>query len=360
MKIAHFVYFAPKRSGLYETTRDLCAAEIALGYDAKLVDTAWVDHKTPSPTSFRLDRGIDIATMEWAEDADIHVLHSRIPDALYGKKPAVVVLHGAPEYVFYSELFGHKQGDGGHTTLLNYGKQPFIKKFVTFWPRHLDYWKALFGDARVVFVNAPVKMDEYTPEGPKHVFQNNGKINIGFCDTWRPTFFKDPFQILVGVRRYWLANPDVRLQIFGIPSDEKRIKEWGGVWDRHILAMKRQGDFFGDIHQMHDKMADVYRSLDVVITSSVDASRIVRESLSCGTPVIAPYGNQYSGYTCDLTYPEGIAEALQEVLMDLSANRETVRDNCLMVAKQFNSSVSAREFVTVLEQTLEETPCVVS
>jgi glycosyltransferase involved in cell wall biosynthesis len=349
MKIAHFVQVAPKRSGLYETTRDLCLAECELGYEAKLVDTSWVENEQKPPTSFKMDRGLDVATMDWARDADVFVLHSLLPKELWGTKPTVLVLHGAPEYVFYSQVFGHKDGDGGHSTLIMYSTQDWIKKCVTFWPRHVPYWQTIYGDAKVALCPTPVKMDEYTPDGTKHVFKIPGLPNVGFCDTWRPTFFKDPFQIVAGFRQFWKKSPEARLQMFGIPSDDHRMGEWGGVWDKHLLAVKRSGDFLGEIYEMHDKMDEVYRALDIVITSTVDASRIVRECLSCGTALVAPYGNEYTDFVCDISNPDSVAEILGEAWNAVRGDRDTAQGNCLMRAKQFNSIEAAKEFVKVLE-----------
>lgn len=355
MRIAHFVFYGPKRAGIYETSRDLCLAECELGHDAKLVDTSWHDRKEKPPQTFRFDRGVDVATMEWALGADIHVLHSIIPPPLYGKKPAVVVLHGAPEYVFYSELFRHKDGDGGYTTLINYGKDKRVKKFVTFWPRHEEYWKAIMGDDNVAVVPAPVRAGEYTPDGPKEEFTKGKAFNVGYCDTWRPTFFKDPYQVLIGMRKFWQRFPeDVSLQLFAIPSDKRRADEWGGLWDRNINAIKAQGDFFGDIWQLHSNMANVYRALDVVITTSVDATRIVREALSCGTPLVAPYGCPYTNYPCDIGDPKSVADSLCEAKDDLEKKPEDVRQHCLATAQQFSDANAARQFVAVLERVLED------
>jgi len=348
MKIAHFVSFAPKRSGLYETVRDLCLSEIELNHEAKLVDSGDLNEER---ATFRFDRGVDIANIKWACEADVFVLHSMIPQKLWGSKPTVLVLHGAPEYVFYSQLFYHKAGDGGHSTLILYSTQDWIRKCVTFWPRHVPFWQIIFGDGKVVLCPPPVRISDYAPDGDKHVFKIVGEPNVGFCDTWRPTFFKDPFQILAGFREYWKKNNKARLQLFGIPSDAKRSDEWGGVWDKHILAIKRTGDFLGEIYELYPKMADVYRALDMVITPTVDASRVVRESLSCGTPVIGPHGNKYANFTCNIDDPSSVSDALSAAWSVVSSpsSKHATKQECLNRAKQFDSMVSAQKFIEVLQ-----------
>jgi glycosyltransferase involved in cell wall biosynthesis len=354
LRIAHCVHVAPRRSGLYETTRELCYGEIQCGHKAALIDTSWIG-KTSAPTTYKYDRGVDIAPLDWARDADVHVLHSQIPPEILGTKPSVLCLHGAPEYVFYSQLFEHEKGDGGHNTLINYSKMSCFKRFVTFWPRHAEYWKLIYGDDKVVVCPPPCNMEEYKPEGNKYDFGKTiGAPNIGYCDNWRPTFFKDPFQIIAGVRVFWKKYPKAKLQIFGIPSEEVRMKAWGGTWDKHILAVKRQGDFVGTLHELFPKMADAYRALDVLVTSTADASRVLREALACGLPVVAPTGCQFTKYTCNIGEPEEVATQIERAVNDRRNNPEAVADECHENAMKFNLDASVGAFLKVLEDVCQE------
>lgn len=348
MKIAHFVFYGPKRSGMYETARELCLGEVALDHEAKLIDTSWIG-KRAAPTAYKFDRGVDIAPPGWAEDADVHVLHSRLPDNLYGTKPIVMLLHGAPEYTFYSEVWLHKEGDRGHSTLLAYAKEGKINKFVTLWTRHVPYWQLLFGDDAVAYVPPIVDMNEYKPEGETLKLHNEGGFNIGYCDTWRPTFQKEPFQILPGVREFWKKNRDAKFHIFGIPSEQKRAEKYGNIWDRHILAMKRQGDFIGALWEMTPEMPKAYRALDVVITNCIDESRVVRETLATGKPLVAPVGNKYTPYRCVLDDPISIADALKKVRDDLTESPEKVQQDSLSRIKSMGVEDSASKFIGVLE-----------
>ena len=352
MKICHFINYGPRLAGMYETCRELCAAECALGHEAKLVDTSWMDAEKPEPNTFRFDRGVDIATSEWAVDADVHVLHSRIPPKLHGKKPVVMLLHGAPEYLFYSQVFHHNEGDGSHSTILHYGQDKAVKMFVTMWERHVPYWQAILGDDRVKLIPPIVDMLAFSPDGDKEELKKSGKFNIGFCDTWRPTFYKEPFQVIAGVREYWKKNKDAMFHIFGIPSEKKRAKQYGNIWDRHILAVQRQGDFFGMIWELHGGMEKVYRALDVVVTMAVDENRIVRETLATGKPLVAPAGNKHTPYTCQIDNPYSVAETLIRVRSDLEASPDAVKEKSLESIKAMGVENSAKEFVKILESVL--------
>ena len=354
LKLAHFVHVAPRRSGLYETTRELCLGEIQFGHKAVLIDTSWINNGS-APTTYKYDRGVDIAPPDWAKDADVHVLHSQIPPYLLGTKPSILCLHGAPEYVFYSQLFEHEKGDGGHTTLINYSKNPCFKRFVTFWPRHAEYWKIVYGDDKVVVCPPPCNLSDYKPDGPKYDFGNqNGEPNIGYCDNWRPTFFKDPFQIMAGVRAYWKQNRTAKLQVFGIPSENIRMKDWGGTWDKHILAIKRQGDFIGVLHELYHSMAEAYRAIDVLVTATADASRVLRECLACGTPVVAPIGCEFTKYTCNIGDSEEVAKTIARAVADVKADRDAVMDECLVQAQKFNLDAAVNAFIKVAEEVKAE------
>lgn len=350
MKIAHCMRYAPRRAGMYETVRDLAEAECALGHEAMIVDTNFMEDGSSPPKSFKFDRGVDIATIEWAMDADVHILHSRIPPQIYGKKPIVMLLHGAPEYLFYSQVFRHKEGDAAHSTVIQYSNDENVVLFVTMWERHVAYWQAIMGDERVRLIPPIVNPGNFSPVGEKEELKKAAAFNVGFCDTWRPTFYKEPFQILPGVREFWKRQNDIKIHIFGIPSEGKRAKIYGNAWDKHILALQRNGDYIGDIWELHPSMEKVYRALDVVVTMTVDENRIVRETLASGVPLIGPEGNRYATYPCQIDHPMKLADTLVQVRKDLEENPEAVQKNSLDSLARMQVGESAKKFVEFLEE----------
>ncbi len=318
MKIAHFCYVGPNKSGMYETTRELCSAELEAGYDSCLIDTSWYPDGEPSTTAAR-DRGVDIKPLKWSENADLHVLHSVIPQEVFGKAPVICMLHGAPEYVFYSEVFGHEKGDRGFSTLLLYAQNKSPKvHFVTLWERHVEVWKTYLGD-NVSYVPSCVDLEKYKMEGEPIELKNPGKFNIGFCDSWRETYWKDPFRVISGVRLFYEDNDDVRLHFFSIPREEKRDV----LWDRTICAVQRTcPGLVGGIYERVVGMDKVYRALDVVVSPVREESRIVRESAACGTPVITMKGKTYTDYTADFSNPQDIKKALELCKKDLNKKED--------------------------------------
>ena len=66
MKIAHTCIVTPHRAGIYETVRDLCAAERKLGANAIIVD----------PKQPTVDRGVPIGNTPAPHNFDVIINHS--------------------------------------------------------------------------------------------------------------------------------------------------------------------------------------------------------------------------------------------------------------------------------------------
>jgi hypothetical protein len=158
--------------------------------------------------------------------------------------------------------------------------------------------------------------------------------------------------VIAGVREYWKKNQDSKFHIFGIPTEGKRSRVYGNIWDRHILAIQRQGDFFGVSWELHPDMPKVYRALDVIVTMAVDENRIVRETLASGKPLIAPTGNKHTPYTCQIENPYSVAETLEKVRKDLQESPDAVREKSLESIKAMGVEDCAEKFLKVVEAAL--------
>jgi len=310
MRIAHFIRVGPHQSGMYETTRELVAAELNAGFDAFAVDTSFIDNKTDPTRTYSRDRGIDIVPVHRVGDADIHVMHSIIPKDLYGKAPVLMALHGAPEYVFYGECNGHHKGDRGFSTVLSYDTDEITTCFMTFWKRHVPVWEAYLGK-EIHYVPACVDLDGFSPDGSKYEPRTKGEINIGICESWRTDYWKDPFRVLPGVCKFAKeCEKDVKLHIFSVPHEETRDI----LWDRAIKAVQRNHDCVGDLNVRTSDVAAMYRGMDMTISLCCEESRTVRESLACGVPVVTAKGAGLSDFEADFMFPDSVTQALSKCL----------------------------------------------
>jgi len=127
LKVAHWTFI--NGSGLSNVAVDIQEAEVKLGSESVLCDTSKSD------------------TWEKGMDADIHVVHSHIPDSLSldKSKKLVTIQHGSPEHVFEMSLRNGLTGSYGASDslaivgfLLNR-----VNAVVTFWPRHTEIWNTM-------------------------------------------------------------------------------------------------------------------------------------------------------------------------------------------------------------------------
>jgi len=125
-KISHWCLI--NNSGMHNIAAALVAGELALGLNSVLVDC------------------VNPAAWPAADNADIHVVHTHLPDAyLHTDKPKIWVAHGTPEVMFHSGYeagIGAVYGHGDPWMMAQYWLQ-HCDLTVTFWPRHQAIWKSL-------------------------------------------------------------------------------------------------------------------------------------------------------------------------------------------------------------------------
>ena len=237
---AHFVQVAPCRSGLYETTREICKGQIEfLNWDARMVDVTGICTAGGKPTKKKEERGVPLASVKWAKKkADVFFLHTGIPTKIEGSRPALYFAHGMPEYTFYSQVMREVSPSeaireqklknanpffGSWGLIVQIAKKDWMKGAVTLWRRHKPYWEPYFEN--VILGNHFCDLELFKPEGDKADYvqrpAENGGLNITFADHWRYTAFKDPFQILHGAYKF-CKETNSRIHLYAVPKEEVR------------------------------------------------------------------------------------------------------------------------------------------
>lgn len=267
MKLAHVAIVTPRKAGLYETTRELVAAERAIGADARIYD--------PAPTQFYPktpeDRGALLADMQFVrEQAEVIVDHSGC-DGTTDKitKPHILVAHGRPKHSFLGEMHGQPPVYSYHYRIDHTAK---YKAVVTFWPEHLPYLKVVFRKTPVYCVPAPVDLQTWTPDGAKHDFGGKGgRYNVVMTDAWRDD--GDMFEVVNAVA---LAAKKIPLKLH-IYAKSGADKGWGV-----LLKVLQEDGVLGEVKGWVDNLADIYRAADLLVTPHEIATRAKRESSACG------------------------------------------------------------------------------
>lgn len=276
MRVAHLVIVTPGRCGLYETTRELAHGLRAIGHDARLVETG-ANKVYAGGYPEAEDRGVPVASIDWAMQADVLVNHSGYDGTNLAKtnQPIIHVAHGRPRSSFLTER-------DGSTPIYSYQFQndsnPRWRAVVTFWPEHERYLRVLFKETPVHTVPAPVDLDYWSP-GDRNAYDFHGKrgdVNIVIADPKRADC--DAFEPLMAFASCMDDMPDgVRLHWFGAPTD---LRGYAPIVRRIQDAGK-----MGIVHRWSKRLRDVYRAADMVITGNDIATRTLREATACGCPV---------------------------------------------------------------------------
>jgi len=279
MKVVHFCMFAPHTCGLYHTTKDLVKAEKGQGIDAHFVDIGNEDGKAVVGNPGSKDGWLVTSDIKVADDADILVRHTCIPNELENAGiPVVIAIHGRPE----SSLILDEKGtvpviEGFH----NKGQDCRHKAFITFWPEHIDFWSRIVPPKKLHLVPAMVDLMEWRPGGKKFDFgKHNASPNILIADIWRED--KTPFDEIMAVAK-WIKEecPTAKLHLAAAPMGKGAMLLW------HALG--REG-VLGHVMGLMSNIKEIYEAVDVIVTPHEIATRIVREARATATNVVLSAG----------------------------------------------------------------------
>lgn len=306
IKLCHFAQFAPHRCGLYGTARDLIKAERIVGYDAGMVDARLTENPTIAingvieDLSGKSDGFLKPMPPEWANDADIFVRHSFVPQKFKDmNKPIIGCMHGRPENTFLLESYGKNP-----VWSTFFDKDKGESAFVTFWPEYLDILSMIM-KGKVYYVPAMVDLMKFRPEGEKRDFKElNGRPNILIADIWREDV--TPFNLIFAAHRFIKKYaPQGKIHILAIPSTKK-------TYITKMLDMLNKQGVLGIVLPIVNKIEEFYRASDFVITPHNIATRVVRESLACGCPIVAGTGNKFTPFVTDSRDVNGFSEKMNE------------------------------------------------
>jgi len=324
MKIAHLAVITPHRAGLYETTRDLVAAERSMGIDARIID----------PVVKTVDRGVPIFDNSFVESCDVMVSHSGVGNYIKYNKPIIHVAHGRPYNSFLLENTG---GTAVYTYLKDIANNEQFKYFVTFWSETIPFLELLIPKEKIVDVNSPVDLDFWTPDGP-HGYQfkgKKGKINVVCTDPWRED--KNPYHMINAFYHFAKENPGSKFHMYGCSDNRKG-------WDVLLNVLEEQGTL-GEVAGWVTGLENIYRAADLVITPHIIATRAVRESLSCGCRVVGGLENKYTTTSASPENPIHFSEKMLEALNSENKSRETA-------IKYFDRKQTANEFINLFKRIL--------
>jgi len=347
MKVAHFAQFTPHRSGMYETVRDLIFAERRLGIDAQFIDCqSDVVLKQDYSRVGLYDEGLSSVSPEWSYTADILVRHSLAPEPVMRIGiPVVMCLHGRPEFSYVLE---HIKKSPVLSIMASNELNPQYRAFVSFWKEHKLEWDIIIPNQKTHYVPAVVDLDKYNPLGKKFNFgEFSGEPNIVIADMWREDI--TPFNTIFAAAQFIESVcPSARLHIFGTPPPS-------APFIAKLMNRLRDKRIVGVADQLVSIMPSIFRAADIVVTPHNIATRVIREALASGVPIVAGSGCPYTKYTADARDAEAFASQINRCWTDLQNDTKKVKQEARKNAElNFNYENTGRAMLDIFNEILSE------
>lgn len=291
MKISH--WSLSNGSGLNRVAHNICDTEKELGLDSVFIATDKLK-----------DGKVDKTEWESGMDADVHVVHSTLPDELKDTKAKIVfVAHGTPEVCFQTASEGRTTGAWG----LSHYWLKTADVIVTFWPRHQYVWKSMTNKNTIV---------ECIPMG----------VNKEF---WKPVESRGKYDgtpsVMVSENSHqikWcydmaLAWPEVsrivnaaRLHIYYLPANQLAaffplFYSNGLVYSSYINAIRLGAE----------DLRNAFVSVDYYLSPVMygDFNAVCLEAKASGCKLISYTGNLYADYWISSMDQRVIASELIEI-----------------------------------------------
>jgi len=371
LRVAHVVPATPYACGMYETARELVAAERALGIQAHIVDprpyraevegtrqkgspTAVTCPKCSNefkivpngppvayrPADWEEDRGVSIAPVDWAVNhSDVIVSHAGLSPAFAKHAgPWIHVAHGRPNSSYRIERMGQTPIYKTYREMRNDARW---KAMVTLWPSYKPYLELLFPEVRVC--DSFVDLDHWAPGGsPIHDWgEDAGTPNAIITDVWRAD--KDPFHVLNAFRIFADRTPGAKVHVIGIDGNDRGRST--------ILDALRDRGCLGTVSKHVPDLRPYYRAADLLLTPHTIATRTVREAMASGLMVVGGRSNQHTPFGADTedlqVYSSVIGEAWACVQRDRTGSIKARRE---YAEEHFNAERTARQFVSLFEE----------
>lgn len=307
LKIAHFYPFSPNCCGLAEAARDMIVADRLAGHESHAIDVgAYSRSKQVRPPTQGLidDRGgskIISQSPGWGLTADLIVAHTGVPDNFIvgSDAPIVWVAHGRPRACFLPESMG--QGNS-YTLLHDLMTWPRVKKLLSFWPYHREFWRVIVPEEKMVFFDfPPIDGNRFSPCGVKADFaEKGGRFNIVIAESAREDI--DIYEIVHALFLVSKKITGLKVHLYG-------MGEIRNGWQFILQKLKDIG-ILGEVWTRRQNMEEVYRAADLLISPQRIVTRSVGEALSCGLSVIADHNNEAALLHADPRYPEQVAHKI--------------------------------------------------
>jgi hypothetical protein len=338
MKIAHVAPFAPNRCGLYEAARDMARADIYGGNTVYFIDSGITINGKREKSQIgviddRADFKLTTAKHELLNDADIIIMHTGISDSYLVKNqaPLIWVVHGRPLACFRPERMKKGQSYSLYNTVAKWKR---TKGMLYFWREFQPHWDGVLEGKDIILPYPVVDENRFNTNKEKYQFKNPGKINILVCDSEREDI--DLYELTVGLIEAAKQFPEIKIHFYGLNMPNGKLDNCYNI----LLGRLKNLNCLGDISGRVRNMETLYNAADCLISPNKIITRTIGEALSCGCSVISQNNslNLVSDYTCDMSEPKDVIEAISLFVNDFK-NNSINRDSIKTRAKVFSLKV---------------------
>lgn len=292
MKIVH--WSEKNGSGMHRMAEEIAEAEQSSGLESICLN------------------GNDREEVPMGMDADIHVIHTHLPDDVDGRKAKTVfVAHGTPENIFHGSIVEASKGvhggpDGFMVTTSFLRSSDAV---VTFWPRHQAIWKSMV-DKRSIVDCIPMGINKAKWEGGTSRGKWNGTPSLLTAENCHQ--IKWPLDLVLALPWVMEEIRDMRLHFLYLPIDQARW--WGALTMNNQTAYR---SYISSVALSHSELLNAFKSVDyyVGLVRYGDYNRICLEAKASGCPVISYRGNEYADYWVDEGDQRIIAAQLKMILL---------------------------------------------
>jgi glycosyltransferase involved in cell wall biosynthesis len=327
---------------MFESVKDQIKHERQAGLQSDLCDP---NEKFKAGRADTDDGWLSPISWEKAKAADIHVLHSWIPDEMRkiaGKK-YVAVLHGPNEHMLWKEWVSERKEEAFNlhinilwkyhaTVVLNQHEYDILKLYDEY--------------GRLHYIPNSIDLERYQSDPFAWRYTNHPAILS--CDVLR--LEKLPCHIIWAMPRIKALIPEARLNLFSLSLEP--IATYRNIFCR---SKGRELEHLCENIQLeNNNLQPFMRGADIGFNNNVSgiASRVTMEMQAMGVPVIS-YGGSYTPYVAKIWDLDSIAEQVARCWKDLTAEESTVRADTLKYAQDnYDRAKSVAQYVELYNKVL--------
>lgn len=347
MHVVHFANYAPRRSGMYESTKDQIKYERKAGLKSDFIDPHdhWKDGKRAGKV-LTDDGWLSPVPHDVAKEADIWVMHSFVPSSvkdLFSKKKTVAVLHGPNEHMLLKEWTTGRKEEAFNlhiNVLWQYDATVAINQ------HEYDIMVLYNEKDRLHYIPNSIDLERYKDDGLAWEYQHRPAILS--CDVTR--LEKLPAHIIWSMPKIMKEIPDARLNVYGLTLEP--IGTWRNIFCRS--KGRKLESACENIQLQNNDLRPFMRGGDIGFNNNISgiASRVTMEMMAWGMPVVS-YGGDYTKYHAKIFDMDSIAEQVIKCWKDLSVKDSTLKQDTLDYAKKnFDREKEVKKYVKLYKELL--------